>query len=497
MIVKRIKVPLCVLLAIHAMNIYSRNPLTLEKVLEECVFKTARVRQSLLSLEKSQLEHRIYKKGLLPSLSLEMTPVSFRHSMRLMQSYYSGEYNNIEEFSNTASGKLMLSQYVKATGGTLSLGSGLGILQEFSSKVSNFSSEPLYIKYTQELLGGRKRHRLQNKVADLKQKVAIMQCCESVSTEQQRILGLYMDAYFCGRDRDFYLQTVKMDSILVIHAMKSKSFGKMTDYECQELVLQELDDRASMARISHDAHCRIRQLEEELRISEMEVMEPDTHALPSFILANEAIGLVRSNSRSASAYALEKTCQSLELHEARLKNHFNASLDLMYGLNQYGKKLSTSYSHPNQQQSVSMTLSIPVFQFGMGNDRVRLAEKELESVTLEQEMAMEENCRQIRELVTEYNDCVRDVALAHQKSLVAASLCDKATALFEAGKSTVAEVSRSQQRQMRVRRDLSNFIRKQFVCYYKIRHLTMYDFVSRKSLFDILTEKFNNGTRKT
>ena len=96
MIVKRIKVHFLILLAICTMDVHSSNLLSLEKVMEVSIFNTARVRQSLLSLENSQLEHRIYKKSLLPSLSFEIAPVAFRHSMRLMQSYYTGEYNNIE-----------------------------------------------------------------------------------------------------------------------------------------------------------------------------------------------------------------------------------------------------------------------------------------------------------------------------------------------------------------------------------------------------------------
>lgn len=497
MIVKRIKVHLHILLAIYTMDVHSSNLLPLEKVMEESIFNTARVRQSLLSLEKSQLEHRIYKKSLLPSLSLEMTPVAFRHSMRLMQSYYTGEYNNIEEYSNAANGKLVFSQYVKATGGTLLLGSGLSVLQEFSSKVSNFSSEPFYVKYTQELFGGRKKQRLQDKIASLKRKAALMQCCESVSIEQQRLLGLYMNAVISGSDRDFYLQVVRTDSILVSHALKRKALGKLTDYECQELELQELNDRASLARSSLETRSLVRQLEEELCACEIEVMAPDSHVLPPSILTEEAIELVRKNSCVASTYALEKTNQSLELHEVRQRNRFNASLGLMYGLNQYGKRLSASYSHPNQQQSISMTLSIPVFQFGIGNDRIRLAESELKRVILEHETAIEDNCRQVMKLVTEYNSSVRNVALDHQKFLVASSFCDKAITLFKTGKCTVTEVSRSHQMLLQARRDLFHSISEQFACYYRIRHLTMYDFMARKSLVDILSEKLNNETRKT
>ena len=117
---------------------YAGHVVSLQEAIEVHVYNTMYVREKRLAYENSLLEYDNFKKSLLPSVSFNLTPVSFNHSMRLLQNYTNGEYSNVEEYSNTSSGNLSISQKIAATGGIISIGSSLNYLREFTSDNNSF-----------------------------------------------------------------------------------------------------------------------------------------------------------------------------------------------------------------------------------------------------------------------------------------------------------------------------------------------------------------------
>ncbi len=137
--------------SIH-MSMYAQIVYGLDGLMERAkVTSTAKV--AYYQLRNAQLEYENYKKNFLPTFGLSLTPVSFNHSLRILQNPLNGEYYNVEDYANTISSGLTISQKIGFTGGTLSLNSALSVLHEFSRKTNGFSSSPVYLSYTQPLLG--------------------------------------------------------------------------------------------------------------------------------------------------------------------------------------------------------------------------------------------------------------------------------------------------------------------------------------------------------
>lgn len=99
--------------------------LTLHDALNVHVYNTRYVKAKRLALDNTLMEYDNFRKSQLPAFSLNFSPVSFDHSMRLLQNYVTGEYSNVEEYSSTTSGGLSIIQKIAATGGVLTLGSSL------------------------------------------------------------------------------------------------------------------------------------------------------------------------------------------------------------------------------------------------------------------------------------------------------------------------------------------------------------------------------------
>lgn len=480
------KVQLIIYFSIASMSIaHSQTVLSMDEAVHERVFSTKAVRIQMLSLEKAMLEYEVYKKSQFPLMSLNLNPISFLHSLKLMQSYDTGSYSNVEEYSNTSGGEILLTQTIPFTGGILSVGSRINMLHEFSTKSNNFSSVPFYLKYSQDLFGGRKGYRLQGKVAKLKQQGALRHYCSSVAAEQQNILNLYLAAVVAHEKRSFYQNAVRTDSILVSYAKHRLNLGKMTKYEYNKVELQLQDNKLELEKVEMEYGEAIRLLEEELQLRGFLLDKLHVDTLPRFIKENLVMSIVQKNSEQKLTHELNTVSMEYELHEAKKKNQFNGKVSFSYGLNQYGKSLRAAYLYPNQWQALSISMTIPIFQHGIGRNRMRMARTDLESAMLEKEISDSEIENQVHALVFAYNRDMRQFELTQRKYELSSQQYDLARAEFMVGKITATELKGSYDNCLRYKLDVLSSLCSSYETYYKIRHLALYDFVRNKELVDL------------
>ena len=276
--------------------------------------------QKRLAYENSLLEYDNFKKSLLPSVSLSLTPVSFNRSMRLLQNYNNGEYSNVEEYSNTSSGDLSISQKIAATGGTFSIGSSMNYLREFTSDNNSFSTSPMYLSYSQSLFGGRRNFLYERSISRLKHDMALKNYCTSVSTEQQKILNLYLDAYSRKVDIDFYRQAMSIGDSLLMHAKIRKESGKVTDYEYNQVELQQLDNKMELEKSLYAYDSSIRQLGNELQVQGIELDNLSIADFPTRIEESIVVERISKNNPTYQSQELARLNAEYTLHQKRISN---------------------------------------------------------------------------------------------------------------------------------------------------------------------------------
>lgn len=492
----RIKVSLVLIFLFgFVFNAHSQRVLPLDEAIHECVYSSRTVKIYAMSLQRAMLEYEVYRKSQLPLLTLNLIPVSFSHSMKLLQSYDSGLYANVEDYSNTSRGELLLTQRVQATGGTLTLGSGLNVLHEFSPVSNSFSSMPLYIKYTQDLLGGGKENKLLRKMAELKRQSAIRQFCSLVSTEQQAVLELYLTATSSMERLSFYRNASHTDSILAVYARQRFCMGKMTEYEYKEVELQQLENLMELGKAQNGYAKAIQQLESKLQMKDIVVAELSQASLPIFIPEGQVMALTKNNSESSVSRNFMITSKQYDLHEAEKSNRFNGKVSFTYGLNQYGTSLRSAYTRPNQQQALTLSLSIPLLQHGIGKNRIQMARTEYESEVLEKEKDAQKLEELVHDYVFGYNHNVQLLDIAKRKYDLTSQQYRFAQVEFKLGKLTASELSISYRNSLSAKQEVIGILCDLYQSYYKIRHLALYDFVEEKNLMDLLSTKINEAAK--
>lgn len=460
--------------------------LTLHDAINVYVYNTRYVRTKRLAFENTLMEYENFRKALLPAFSLNLRPVSFNHSMRLLQNYITGEYTNVEEFSNTTSGGVSVIQKVAATGGVLTLGSSLSYLREFSSGRNSFSSVPLYISYSQSLLGGGKSMRFERSIAKLKNDMAMKQFCTSVSTEQQKILSLYLDAYVHKVDIDFYSKTVNMGDSLLTYAKMRRDADRITDFEYNQVELQQLDNRMALEKAVHAYAASIRLLANELSLREIELGKISVASFPASIDEETVMCLVDKNNPEYQTLEIDRLNAAYALHKTKVSNRFNADVSVIYGLNQYAKTIKDAYSRPDQQQAVSVTFSIPVFQWGINRNKLKMAKNEYDMVLSEQKRTLDNFKEEIHNCVVGYNMNKSLADVAEKKYELSARQYSLAVMRFKANKMAAIELTDANRDYLQAKQNYISVQKELLVSYYKIRHLSLHDFVENKDMEELV-----------
>lgn len=486
------KLFLVCLFFVYSNNLISNDVITIDDALNIYVYNTRYIRIQRMALENILMEYQNFKKSLLPAISLNFTPLSFNRSMRLLQNYKTGEYSNVEDFSNTTFGDMCVSQIIPATGGLFKIGSSLSYLREFSTNNNSFSSTPLYISYSQQLIGGRKDFCLQKEIVKLKYNVGLKQFCSSVSSEQQKILTMYLNAYSNLVDIDYYIKNVDLGDTLLLYATIRKNAGKITDYEYEQIKLHQLDNKIELDKAKYTYANSIHQLETELSLSNIELQSPSISKFPKMIDINNVLVNINNNNPTYLNLELERLNAEYKLHQTKLNNNFNANISLSYGLNQYGNELKDAYTHPNQRQALSVVFSVPIFQWGINNNKIKISHNEYESIVLEQEIVKDNFKEEIQNYVFNYNISYELFDIARKKYNLSGKQYSLAVMKYNVCKIAAIELKNAQKEYLQAKQEYLSVLKDLYVNYYKIRHISLYDYIDNMDMMEIIKSHYKD-----
>ena len=156
------------MLTLKTTGLQAQTQITLEKVVNEWSFYSPSAEKIRLTYDNISMTHKKYLKGFLPLITININPVSFNHSLRLMQNSTDGSYSYVNDYSNTSNTGLTIQQKIGITGGVFSVSSNLNVLTEFSTRRNSFNTIPLSLNYSQQLIGGYYTYKKQKKIEQIK-----------------------------------------------------------------------------------------------------------------------------------------------------------------------------------------------------------------------------------------------------------------------------------------------------------------------------------------
>lgn len=465
--------------------------LTLERVINILCLQSPSAKIEQLNFKNDLLQFENYKKSFLPSVSFSMNPFSFNRSIKLVQYPEDGSYSYVEDFSNNSSTGLSVKQKIGVTGGEFTIGSNLSFFSDFTQKRNTFSTSPLFIGYNQQLLGGYRKYKFEKTIEYTKNEVSVKQFCSNISDIQHQSLNLFMDALLARLEQELSLKNQQISDTLLCVAKVRFNNGGITEYEYKQIELQLVNNKYAYENSKKKYNDATQRL---LTFLDLDSITDVLIELPLFNLPIELnTSLILFYIGKNNPVALQMKVKQLEaentLFTAKLSNRFNGNISLNYGINQYAERFIEAYKNPNVRQSATVSFQIPVFQWGINRNKIKMAENSYQAAVLSIKKEKSEFDNQIDEEINNYNHNVNLWFIAEQAFRLSQEQYQMLVRKYSLGKVSVYELTSSQQEQFMAMEKYYSAMKNVWNSYFYLRKVTLYDFVNQQELTDVLVEK--------
>lgn len=429
-------------------------------------------------------EYRSYKAARLPSLSLNLTPAQYyRYITQRYDSQADIDVYREQQMFSAAAG-LSLVQNFDLLGGTFYVDTQLDYLRNFGDVNSTqFSTVPFRIGYQQDLLGFN-AFRWDRKIEPLKfekVKKQFIYNSESVSEEAVNYFFSLAMAQADYRLAEDNLATA--DTLYAIGEQRQK-IAAISQADLLTLKLDKVNAWNTLKNAEITRKRAMSALATFLNLDKNTYIEIDLPSRPRYvdIPADRALLLAKENNPAYLEQRQNVLEAEREVDRTKKESRFNASVNASVGFNQVADNLGAAYRNLLQQDLVSLTVSIPLVDWGVRKGKYNMARNNLNVVRIaarQEEISLEED---VMMTVKDFN-VQQDLIASASEALDLAELAyDQTRRRFIIGKADISSLTLSLNRQQEAQKNYIQALQNYWLNYYKIRKLTLHDFESGMSL---------------
>ncbi|MFA5328138.1 MAG: TolC family protein [Prolixibacteraceae bacterium] len=432
----------------------------------------------------SYWEFRYYKADKLPSLTMTATPLDFNHYRKREYNFQTNEDQYVLRDYFNSDMSLQLNQKIGLTGGSLFLSSELGMVKNLGGdKVTSYQATPVSIGYSQSL-NGYNALKWQSKIEPVKYDKAKKTFVQSQEDLAMKSTSMFFDLveaqiqlkiaqnnmanadtlYKIGKGR-FQVGTITQDQLLNMELTQLNSQQTLNNANLEVLRAQSALNSYLMLDKKTQIICKVP--------SEI----PDLQ-----IMADEALNLALKNNPDILDQQQQMLEQNRAVAQARSQSGLSTSLFAVYGLNQSSENFDLVYTDPDQSQRLQVGLSIPILDWGRRKGQLMMAEstREVANARIKQDrIDFEQN---IFQSVMEFNLQAEQVRNAAKADTVAEKGFEVTFQRFLIGKVDVIVLNTARTDRESARKAYINAVKTYWNYYYRLRMLTLYDFVKKEDL---------------
>ena len=168
----------------------------------------------------------------------------------------------------------------------------------------------------------------------------------------------------------------------------------------------------------------------------------------------------------------------------------NLAIQTLYRITDYiASSMSPAYRNLQNRQIVSVGVRIPILDWGKGKGRVELAKSQadVENNRVQQEMMDFE--QSIMLAVQQYQDQQGLTAIYREADTVAQQRYKTTFDTFVMGQISVLDINAAQSEKEQAKRNYINQLYMSWLCFYNLRQITLFDFLTKTDIEYSLQEK--------
>jgi outer membrane protein TolC len=379
---------------------------------------------------------------------------------------------------------VQLNQKIGLTGGSLFLTSELGMVKNLGGdKKSEYQATPVSIGYSQSL-NGFNALKWQSKIEPIKFEKARKNFVQSLEDMAMKSTTMFFDLV----DAQIQLKIAQnnMANADTLYKIGKGRFqvGTVTQDELLNLELNQLNSKQALSKANLEVLRAQAGLNSYLVLGKTTIINCEVPSkIPELqIMADEALDLALKNNPDI----LDQEQQSLEqdkaVAQAKSESGLNTSLFAVYGLNQSSQDFNLVYDQPDQSQRVQIGLNVPLVDWGRRKGRLMMAESNREVANARIRQARIDFEQNIFQSVMEFNLQAEQVKNAAKADTVAQKGYEVTFQRFLIGKVDVIKLNIARNDRESARKAYISAVNTYWNYFYRLRMLTLFDFVKREPL---------------
>lgn len=438
-------------------------------------------------------QYRTFKAGRLPSLTLNLTPAQYYRDITKRYNYD----KNVEEYrtqqSFYASGNLRVKQNFDLLGGTFFLDSDLGYMRNFGENTYNqFTTIPIRIGYSQDLLGYNP-FRWERKIEPLKYEIAKKELLYNIENISEQATTYFFQLAMAQAEYDLAKENVASTDTLYRTGQERHKIASIDKAELLTLKLDAVNARNTLQNADIALKRAMFSLASFLNFDKNTEIRLRLPGRPKDmqISVDEALTLARENNPKFLDLKQEVLEAEQQVDKTKKEAMFNASVNASIGFNQVSSKLKNAYRDPLQQDVVSVSISIPLIDWGVRKGKHNIAKNNLNIAQIsarQEELTVEED---VIMTVGDFNIQQHLISSAEEVLDLAVMAYAETKQRFMIGKADINSLTLSLNRQQEAQRNYISALQNYWLSYFKIRKLTLHDFetgISLSNEFDYRNE---------
>lgn len=458
------------------------DTLTLSSSIERAMSNGPSLRVARDQFAARKARYESFRSGLYPQVSVQgQAPGYFRSITSVVQPDGSTVFAPQSQ-ANTTVG-LVVSQQIPWTGGELSLNSSLNRIDLLESKLTSYRSTPLSLTYRQPLfqlntLGWNVETQ------DLTIRRSEREWDEALEDISIDITNKYFDAAVAALNMENASKNVQINDTLYQISVGRYNVGKIAENELLQNELAVLNARTQLANATTSYDRARRSLCYALGMpkeSAVHLVLPET--IPDLILLPErAVEEALRNRSDMIDRDLDLFMAERSVAEAEFSSSLSATMSVNAGLNQRAGTIPDAYRHLLDQQQFSVSFQVPIIQWGAGSEAVEAAKADQRRTLTTSEMRVNTIEDEVSAQVATLRLLSSEVGIAAKSETIAVRRFEVSKDRYLIGKIDVTNLFLAQNEKDSARRSRVQTLGEFWLGYYRLRRLTLYDFVANRPL---------------
>lgn len=471
-------------LILAAASASAQSEMTLSEAIHTARTQSVEALQARQSFISTYWAYRSYKASRLPSLYLYGDIMNFDRSLTLLQNPDDGSLKYVSS-NNLQNGiGVQMNQNITFTGGTLSVFSDLSRIDQFGSNKSlTWYSRPVTVSYYQPLFTYN-QFKWDKKIEPKEYEKGKRDYLESMEGITINAVYAYHNLLLAHMNNEISKSNFDNSGKMLRIAKERLQLGNVTRAEYLQLELRMLNDSISINETAVQVREAQMMLNSLLGYDESFVIEPVLEEeLPDIQMDYD---LVMYKSLNNSSFSLDNELMLLNAESnvayAKASRGFSFALNARFGMSQTGPEFPQAYKDFLDQETVGITFSIPIFDWGLGKGKVQKAKAAQEVVRAQVQQKENDYRRQMFTAVSQFNNQRQQCNVSRKAMLVASERYELTMHRFREGNASVTDLNMAQTENDSALRqyisDISNF----WTYYYALRQHTLYDFINGHDL---------------